>query len=357
MEQIQISTESKTYPLWLGSGAIKEISSFLEKEFKNKKLKLLIVTDKAVADLHLSTLTKALNGYEVYTFITPIGEAAKTFEVYYNALSFALESKLDRSSILLAFGGGAIGDLGGFIASTYMRGIPFIQIPTTILAHDSAVGGKVAINHPVGKNMIGAFYQPEAVFYDLDFTNTLSITEKRSGFAEVIKHALIQDGSFYNWLVENIKSLENVDLQSLQWMLAKGIKIKGDIVSRDEKEHGERAYLNFGHTLGHAIEAEIGYGKITHGEAVAIGMVFALKLSIEQLNLEFDIDTFTAWLHKLGYITSVPNGLSYGQLVSRMKQDKKAVSDEIKMVLLSKIGKPILETVSEDTILKQMEKN
>jgi 3-dehydroquinate synthase len=357
MEQIQISTDSKTYPLWVGSGAMKEISSFLEKKFKSKKLKILIVTDKAVAELHLSTLTKALNGYEVYTFITPIGEAAKTFEVYYNALSFALESKLDRSSILLAFGGGAIGDLGGFIASTYMRGIPFIQVPTTILAHDSAVGGKVAINHPIGKNMIGTFYQPDAVFYDLDLTETLSITEKRSGFAEVIKHALIQDESFYHWLVENIHSLEKLDKHSLQWMLSKGIKIKGDIVSRDEKELGERAFLNFGHTLGHAIEAEIGYGKMTHGEAVAIGMVFALHLSIEHINLEFNLDSFIDWLHKLGYQTNIPEGLSYNQLINRMKQDKKAVSDEIKMVLLSEIGKPILKTVSEEIIFIQMENN
>jgi 3-dehydroquinate synthase len=354
MDLIQISTESKTYPLWLGSGAIRELPCFLENKNRKNKLKLLIVTDKTVADLHLETLTKALNGFEIYTFIAPSGEAAKTFDIYYNALSYALESKLDRSSVLLAFGGGAIGDLGGFIASTYMRGIPFIQIPTTILAHDSAVGGKVAINHPVGKNMIGAFYQPEAVFYDLDFTRTLSITEKRSGFAEVMKHALISDSSFYHWLVENIHSLENLDLRSLQSMLSKGIKIKGDIVSRDEKELGERAYLNFGHTLGHAIEAEVGYGKITHGEAVAIGMVFALRLSMKHFDLEFDLDSFISWLHKLGYQTNIPDGLSYHQLINRMKQDKKAVGNEIKMVLLSEIGKPILKTVSEDNIRIQM---
>ena len=160
-----------------------------------------------------------------------------------------------------------------------MRGIPFIQIPTTILAHDSAVGGKVAINHPAGKNMIGAFYQPEAVIYDINFLVSLTVHEKRSGFAEVIKHGLIQDNSFYQWLKENITSLNHFSEEELIHFLARGIEIKSVIVAEDEKETGIRAYLNFGHTLGHAIEAELGYGKITHGEAVLIGMLFALQLS------------------------------------------------------------------------------
>lgn len=349
MEKIRIKTESKNYSVFLGHGAIAEIPLFL-KSYEQLS-QVMIVTDGQVSDLHLPGLLELLKDYNCSTFITPIGEAAKTFEVYYQALGFALEHKLDRNSILLAFGGGAVGDLGGFIAATYMRGIPFIQIPTTILAHDSAVGGKVAINHPIGKNMIGSFYQPEAVFYDLSYINTLSLKEKRSGFAELIKHALIDDESFFNSLTREIQSLENLHSERLHTLLSKGIKVKAKIVSIDEKEQGQRAFLNFGHTLGHAIEAEVGYGKITHGEAVVIGMVFALRLSIEMLNLSFNLTSFTNWLHKLGYITEIPSDLISTKLVKRMKQDKKAQKEEIRMVLLSNIGQPILKTVPENTIL------
>ncbi|MFD2445853.1 3-dehydroquinate synthase [Bacillus sp. CGMCC 1.16607] len=356
MELINISTESKSYPVFLGSRTIDEFPKFIKKRF-TKMSKMILITDKLVADLHLSTLEHVLKDFDYCTYITPIGEAAKTFEVYYDVLTFALEQKLDRNSVLLAFGGGAIGDLGGFIASTFMRGIPFIQIPTTILAHDSAVGGKVAINHPVGKNMIGSFYQPEAVIFDLDFIQTLSLKEKRSGFAEVIKHSLIHDNSFYNWLVQKIRTLETLDMDHLQWMLSEGIKVKRKFVSNDEREQGERAFLNLGHTLGHAIEAEMGYGKISHGEAVIIGMIFALKLSIEKLNLEFDLNNFIYWLKELGYHTSIPNELSIKQLIERMKQDKKSVKEEIRMVLLSKIGQPVLTPISEEEIIIIMRKS
>lgn len=352
MEKIRINTESKNYSVFLGHGAIAELPLFL-KSYEQLS-QVMIVTDGQVSDLHLPGLLELLKDYNCSTFITPIGEAAKTFEVYYQALGFALEHKLDRNSMLLAFGGGAIGDLGGFIAATYMRGIPFIQIPTTILAHDSAVGGKVAINHPVGKNMVGSFYQPESVFYDLSYISTLSIKEKRSGFAEVIKHALIDDDSFYYGLTKDIQSLENLDPESLQTLLSKGIKVKAKIVSNDEKELGERAFLNFGHTLGHAIEAEVGYGKITHGEAVVIGMIFALRLSMEMLKLSFDLNGFINWLHKLGYKTEIPNELKTTDLVKRMKQDKKALKEEIRMVLLSNIGQPVLKTISEDVILQSL---
>ncbi|CAG9608303.1 3-dehydroquinate synthase [Pseudoneobacillus rhizosphaerae] len=352
MEKISINTESKNYSVFIGHGVITELPLFLKSI--NQLSQILIVTDRQVSDLHLSGLMEMLKDFNCSTFITPIGEAAKTFDVYYQALGFALENKLDRNSVLLAFGGGAIGDLGGFIAATYMRGIRFIQIPTTILAHDSAVGGKVAINHPVGKNMIGSFYQPDSVFYDLSYLNTLSIKEKRSGFAELIKHSLLEDYSFYNSLTKDIESLENLNSEKLQALLSKGIKVKAKVVSKDEKELGDRAFLNLGHTLGHAIEAEVGYGKITHGEAVVIGMIFALRLSMEMLNLTFDLNGFTNWLHKLGYDTAIPSNLKTESLVKRMKQDKKAHKEEIRMVLLSNIGQPVLKTIPEDVILQSL---
>lgn len=352
MEKIRIHTESKKYSVFIGHGAINELPLFLKSY--DQLSQIMIVTDGQVSELHLSGLLELLKDYQCSTFITPIGEAAKTFEVYYQALGFALEHKLDRNSMLLAFGGGAIGDLGGFIAATFMRGIPFIQVPTTILAHDSAVGGKVAINHPVGKNMIGSFYQPESVFYDLSYISTLSIKEKRSGFAELIKHALIEEYSFYDDLTKEIQSLENLNPESLQMLLSKGIKVKAKIVANDEKELGDRAFLNFGHTLGHAIEAEVGYGKITHGEAVVVGMIFALRLSIEILDLSFDLNGFKNWLHKLGYRIDIPSDLQTTDLVNRMKQDKKANKKEIRMVLLSNIGQPVLKTISEDVILRNL---
>jgi 3-dehydroquinate synthase len=353
METIHIITQSKNYPVFIGQGGLQKLSPFLKEHFKQIS-KLIIITDEQVANLHLSALKAELEKYDICTFITPVGESAKTFNIYYQALSFALEQKLDRNSILLAFGGGAIGDLGGFIAATYMRGIPFIQVPTTILAHDSAVGGKVAINHPIGKNMIGSFYQPDAVIYDLDFLETLSLDEKRSGFAELIKHALLDGFSFFNRLSEQIHTLKALNSLEFLPLLTEGIKVKARIIANDEKEQGERAFLNLGHTLGHAIEAEAGFGKITHGEAVVIGMIFALKISKNVLNLQFDLDGFNKWLIKLGYQTQIPKDLSRRALVERMKQDKKTIKNEIRMILLKDVGQPTIKTIPEDIILREL---
>lgn len=232
---------------------------------------------------------------------------------------------------------GAVGDLTGFVAASFMRGIPFIQVPTTILAHDSAVGGKVAINHPLGKNMIGAFYQPEAVIYDLELLKSLPIQEVRSGFAEVIKHALISDPAFYQWLTANVHDLNSLTLEQLNYALVKGITIKNNFVSQDERETGIRAYLNLGHTLGHAIESEMGYGNFTHGEAVMIGMVFALKISSRLLGLPFQLTEFIDWVNKLGYRTNIPEQLQFESLIGKMKQDKKSVGETIRFVLLNPI--------------------
>lgn len=354
MEPILIQTESRNYPVFVGEGIISTLPTFLRKQFPSLT-KVVILTDGNVGERYLATLERNLSDFQPLTYIVPNGEYAKTFSVYQECLTFCLEKKLDRKSIILAFGGGAVGDLSGFVAATYMRGIPFIQIPTTILAHDSAVGGKVAINHPLGKNMIGAFYQPEAVFYDLSFLNSLSIGERRSGFAEVIKHGLIQDESFYQWLLSNIVDLDHLTIEQLEFMLKKGIQIKRAIVSQDEKEMGIRAFLNFGHTLGHAIEGEAGYGKITHGEAVLIGMIFSLKLSKHIFNLSFDEKEFISWVKKLGYKTSIPNHLNGPALLERMKQDKKSVDGHIQYVLLEKVGKPVMVSLEDPFILEQLE--
>ncbi|OIK17125.1 3-dehydroquinate synthase [Bacillus sp. MUM 116] len=353
MQIIPIQTASKNYEVFVGEGIRKEIRSFLDKHFNNLT-KILIITDETVGNLHLEKLLDCLKPLEPVIFTAPSGEKAKTFEVFYSALGTALENRIDRKSVVLALGGGAVGDLSGFVAASFMRGIPFIQIPTTILAHDSAVGGKVAINHPLGKNMIGAFHQPEAVFYDLELLSTLSGQEIRSGFAEVIKHALIHDFDFYGWLRTNINNLATLTTEQLTYSLTKGIAIKNEFVSRDEKETGVRAYLNFGHTLGHAIESEMGYGNFTHGEAVMIGMVFALELGMKLKGLSFNLNEFIEWVQRLGYATKIPDGLVNEQLIQKMKQDKKTIGETIRFVLLEQIGKPCLEEIPEDLLLKEL---
>ncbi|MFJ5715732.1 3-dehydroquinate synthase [Neobacillus sp. NPDC093127] len=355
MDTIHIQTVSKKYYVFVGKGVRNELGTFLANHFPDLT-RILIITDETVAKLHLEKLQLALKSWEPIIYRGPSGEKTKTFEVYYDALSTALENHLDRKSVVLSFGGGAVGDLSGFVASSFMRGIPFIQVPTTILAHDSSVGGKVAINHPLGKNMIGAFYQPEAVFYDLELLTTLPEHEIRSGFAEVIKHALISDARFYEWLRNNIDDLNLITLDQLSYLLIKGIKIKNEFVSQDERETGIRAYLNLGHTLGHAIESEMGYGNFTHGEAVMIGLIFALKLSKKLLGLSFNLEEFIEWVEKLGYITKIPGQLSFEKLVSKMKQDKKSVGDSIRFVLLEQLGQPKLQKISETILLDELKR-
>lgn len=346
METLEISTGSNHYPVIIGGQAVSLLGTYFENQ-AGKFTKLLIITDEIVGEIYLPTLMEQLSHFKPAIFTAPAGESAKTIETYYDAMTCALENGLDRKSIIIALGGGAIGDLAGFVAATFMRGIRFIQVPTTILAHDSSVGGKTGINHRLGKNMIGAFHQPAAVFYDLTFLKSLPPREVRSGFAEVVKHGLIGDPSLYKWLITSIRDLGSITLQQYGEMLAKGITVKASIVGQDEKETGIRAFLNFGHTLGHAIEAEMGYGTISHGEAVMIGMLFALEASKSEAGLEFDLDNFRAWIEALGYSTALPPHLERNGLLKRMRQDKKAVGGSVKFVLLEELGKPCLKELSD----------
>ncbi len=347
MDTLDIYTSTKNYPVYIGNEIINQLTEKLEGYSK-----LYIITDKHIESLYLQTLQKYLPDKETHIFIAPNGEDAKTFSVYEECISFALQNGFDRRSVVLAFGGGAIGDLAGFVAATYMRGIPFIQIPTTILAHDSAIGGKVAINHSLGKNMVGAFYQPEFVLYDIQFLSTLPSREKRSGFAEVIKHALISDSRFLQELMEKVDSLESIPIHDLQKYLRKGMEVKANIVHLDEKERNIRAYLNFGHTLGHALEANAGYGNLTHGEAVMIGIVYALQLSKEVFQLPFSIKEFVSWLEKLGYKWRIPANMDYDAVYEWMVRDKKSVSNSPTFVLLQEIGIPILQKVDQAILQK-----
>ncbi|MBO0994759.1 3-dehydroquinate synthase [Bacillus sp. SD088] len=351
---IHIQTSSKTYPVVIGEKALQSLIDHVEEKDYTK---ILIMTDYTVANLHLNELQSCLSGladYSVYKM--PIGEKAKQFSVYEEALTFALDNGLDRKSCIIAFGGGAVGDLAGFVAATFMRGIRFIQVPTTILAHDSAVGGKTGINHPLGKNMIGAFHQPEGVYYYTNFLDTLPLVEIRSGFAEVVKHAFIADKELLDFLMNSITDLTNINKQDLSYILKKGIEIKAKIVHQDERENGLRAVLNFGHTLGHAIEANAGYGAVTHGEAIMTGLVYALYLSEAEAGLKMDIQRFEQWLRTLGYQLEIAEQFDFDKAVISMKRDKKSFANKPRFILLEEIGKPVIKEVEEEQLKRTYEK-
>ncbi|OCA92755.1 3-dehydroquinate synthase [Pseudobacillus wudalianchiensis] len=350
MRELTIETPDQSYPVYVGEGALSKLTELFAGPLKGTT-KLLVIADELVASLHSEALQQALPPQLSCEWLTvPNGEAAKTFSSFENCLTFALEKGLDRKSCILAFGGGATGDLAGYVAASYMRGISFIQIPTTILAHDSAVGGKTAINHPLGKNMIGHFHQPAAVVFDTRFLQTLPEQQVRSGFAEVIKHALIADPAFLAELKANVKSFKDLSADFLAYCLEKGIQIKGEIVGKDVKEQGVRAYLNFGHTYGHALEAKLGYGRITHGEAVAAGMVFALHVSERKAGLSFDLKEFIVWLKGLGYPLDLNNGLPFEELYTLMARDKKTIGETIRFVLLQEVGRPVMKEMSRQEL-------
>ena len=347
-----VETKSKTYPVFISENATVELVPFLLKLSK-KPTKICIVTDDQVANLYLATLQQQLSeSFQTLSYIIPSGEVSKSFDQYYLIQSFLLENNFDRDSLIVAFGGGVVGDLAGFVAATYMRGIRFVQVPTTLLAHDSAVGGKVAINHPLGKNMIGAFYQPEAVVYDVSYLTSLSEKELRSGFAEVMKHGLIKDESFYKWLLQNVltlNDLKNNDI--LTTCVEKGIQIKAEVVKEDEIESGVRAILNFGHTAGHAVENYNGYGTYLHGEAIAVGMLIAAKIS-EKVNGFQHYEKIFNMLERFGFPLHLQPSMKAEKIVSKMKNDKKSKGGHIHMVLISQIGEVYVKPVEDDLVLE-----
>ncbi|WP_164218947.1 3-dehydroquinate synthase [Virgibacillus sp. YIM 98842] len=344
MEKLLVQSSSHSYGIYIGKQLRYRIYDFLEKEYSS----IFIVSDERVASLYLDDCLSNFPADKVYQSVVPSGEQSKSFEAYYQLQTDALTHGLDRNSLIIALGGGVVGDLAGFAAATYMRGIDYIQMPTTILAHDSSVGGKVAINHEIGKNLIGSFYPPKAVIYDVDTLSSLTDKEVRSGYAELVKEALINKQSFFEKLMDT--DIYHVRPEQLTAHLLQGVKIKADIVEADERESGMRKYLNLGHTLAHALEAELGYGTLAHGEAVAIGLLFALHVSEQTYNVQLPYHALYEWLEKNRY----PMDQSYvnrmDTLIAKMKTDKKAVNHKIQMVLLKGIGKPAIKTFSDSEI-------
>lgn len=341
--EIPVRAASHSYAVTIGKGILKQAVASLEAVF-SKADKIIVLTDEHVWAAQQSYFEEQFS-HSFAVFVMPAGEKCKSFDNYLAAQTFLLEQKCTRKSLIIAFGGGAVGDLAGFVAATYMRGIPFIQVPTTILAHDSAVGGKTAINHTLGKNMIGAFYQPQAVLYDTEFLHSLSEKEVRSGMAEVVKHALISDAQWVSELLEG-DHVTQLPEELLANYLAHGVQVKAGIVEQDETEQSVRKYLNLGHTYGHAIEAAAGYGRVAHGEAVMIGLVYCLLLSERYGKIDHVFTKrFLQFALENGYPFEAVHQFTFEQLTEYLMKDKKADYGQLQFVLLDTIGKPFVEKI------------
>ncbi|MBC3907596.1 bifunctional shikimate kinase/3-dehydroquinate synthase AroKB [Undibacterium umbellatum] len=348
---LNVDLGERSYPIAIGTSLLSD-SQFLQSKIKGKKT--VIVTNTVVAPLYLAALEAALRaaGKEVLSVVLPDGEEQKNWTSLMLIFDALLEHKCDRKITLLALGGGVIGDMTGFAASAYMRGVPFVQIPTTLLSQvDSSVGGKTGINHPLGKNMIGAFYQPEAVIADIDSLQSLPDNELSAGLAEVIKHGAIIDPVFFDWIEANMAALRAKDPKALTHAILRSCEIKADIVRQDEREGGLRAILNFGHTFGHAIESGLGYGKWLHGEAVGCGMVMAADLSCRLGYIDYVTKTRIKQVVEAAGLPGVAPDLGEERWLELMEVDKKNEGGKIKFILLKPLGQAHITTVPQETLL------
>ncbi|MDR9892620.1 3-dehydroquinate synthase [Pseudenterobacter timonensis] len=353
MERITVTLGERSYPITIAAGLFNDPASFLPLKAGDQAM---LVTNETLAPLYLDKVRQQLEqaGVKVDSVILPDGEQYKSLTVLDTVFTALLQKPHGRDTTLLALGGGVVGDLTGFAAASYQRGVRFIQLPTTLLSQvDSSVGGKTAVNHPLGKNMIGAFYQPASVVVDLDCLKTLPRRELASGLAEVIKYGVILDGEFFSWLEENMDALLELDGKALAWCIRRCCELKAEVVAADERETGLRALLNLGHTFGHAIEAEVGYGNWLHGEAVAAGMVMAARTS-ERLGQFTPAETqrIIALLTRAGLPVTGPREMSAQAYLPHMMRDKKVLAGEMRLVLPLAIGKSeVRGGVSHDVVL------
>lgn len=338
MRSLNVELGNRSYPIRIGAGLLTRVDLVIP---YLKARRVAIVTNDVVAPHYLEPICNALRagGVNVGEIVLPDGEHHKNWQTLNRIFDALLQQRCERSTTLVALGGGVIGDLTGFAAATYQRGVPFIQVPTTLLAQvDSSVGGKTGINHPLGKNMIGAFHQPRLVLADIDTLKTLPDRELRAGIAEIIKYGLIRDLLFFEWLEVNMDKLLERDADALGYAIERSCKNKAHIVAADETESGVRALLNLGHTFGHAIEAGLGYGKWLHGEAVAVGMVMAAELSRRRGWLN-DAEVFR--IRNLLQRAGLPvqgAALSLERYLELMSLDKKVFDGRLRLILLESIG-------------------
>lgn len=342
MQTLNVSLADRSYPIHIGKNLLSNAQLILP---YLKRKHVAIVTNTTVAPLYLEALKQSLQaeGVTVIAIILPDGEAYKNAETLNKIYDALLENRCERNTTLIALGGGVIGDLTGYAAATYLRGVPFIQIPTTLLSQvDSSVGGKTGINHPIGKNMIGAFYQPQLVLADIGTLQTLPPREFSAGVAEVIKYGLIRDADFFDWLETNIDQLMSLNEAVLSYAIYRSCQNKAEVVARDEHENGERALLNLGHTFGHAIENAMGYGVWLHGEAVAAGTIMAADLS-QRLGwlAATDMARIKALLLKASLPTDAPE-LGVERYLNLMQLDKKVADGKIRLILQKSIGSAVI---------------
>jgi len=354
-QTLTVALDERSYPIHIGCGLLGNPE--LWRPHLNPKTGAVVITNTTVAPLYLDQVmaTLAELGCPAFSVVLPDGEAYKNWETLNTVFDALLEHRCERGTTLIALGGGVIGDLVGFAAACYQRGAPFIQVPTTLLSQvDSSVGGKTAINHPLGKNMIGAFYQPKLVLADLDTLDTLPSREMAAGMSEVIKYGLIRDPAFFSWLEQHAEGLVHRDKALLAQAVYQSCAHKADVVARDEREAGERALLNLGHTFGHAIETGMGYGSWLHGEAVAAGTVMAALLSKALGWLDTgDIERIKALFERVGlpvvgpWLAASPE-VSAERYLELMRHDKKVSAGVMRLVLLQAIGRAVVSADADD---------
>lgn len=351
MLTVEVDLGDRSYPIYIGEQLL-ERSDLLLPAIKGKQV--CIVTNETVAPLYLDQCKKALAGYQVVEAILPDGESYKHLDTVNTIFDALLEAKHNRTTTLIALGGGVVGDMTGFAAACYQRGVHFIQMPTTVLSQvDSSVGGKTGVNHPLGKNMIGAFHQPNAVMADMSTLKTLPERELSAGIAEIIKYGLIIDAPFFDWIESNIERLMSLDIEALSYAVKRSCECKALVVAQDETEQGIRAILNLGHTFGHAIEAHQGYGNWLHGEAVAVGMVMAADLSSRMGWIDAEVLSRLVELTlKAKLPIKGPSDMSVDDFLGYMLVDKKVLDGSIRLVLLEALGKAVVTSDVPSDLLR-----
>ena len=349
--ELDVALGDRRYPIWIGAGTLTDASRW---RAAMRGRHVLVVTDDHVAPLYLAGVRAALDPLQHSALVLPAGEASKTLDNVAVVLDALAALGASRDCTVVALGGGVIGDLAGFAAACWMRGVDFVQMPTTLLAMvDSSVGGKTGVNLAAGKNLVGAFHQPRAVVIDTATLATLPPREYAAGLAEIVKYGAIGDADFFAWLETHADALNARDASALAEAIATSCRQKASVVARDERELGERALLNFGHTFGHALEAEAGYGALLHGEAVAIGMVLAARLSATLGRApSADSTRLAALLARFGLPTALPADAPADALLARMRLDKKNLSGRMRLILWRGIGEAeIVSDVDEAAIL------
>lgn len=343
-QKLQVELGERSYDILIGGGLLSRATDFLRPILPGKRG--VIITDSNVETLYAEPLRASLRdgGFETRVVSVPAGEASKSLRQATRLLRKMPSLRLDRTSFVIALGGGVVGDLAGFVAATYLRGLALIQVPTSLLAQvDSSVGGKVGVNLPQGKNLVGAFHQPRLVLADTDTLRTLPERELRAGFAEVIKHGAIRDADFFTWLEREGKHVLSLEPDALAQAVRRCCEIKAKVVSADEREAGLRAILNFGHTVGHAMETLTDYVGLLHGEAIAIGMCCAARLSVKRAGLsETDATRLCDLIAASGLPTRIGDKLDSRQLLTAVRLDKKAREDKLRFVLLKRIGEAVI---------------